>query len=218
MRGIVILTFVLVVTAALVAHADEPISVVLIGDSNINSYGVAPGLTFADLLQAKLKFASPPVRVIANGSFETTRIGNGMLTVYLKAPDTLGSATPRAVILELGANDCAYYDLTHTRDYLDQMLTKLDKAHVPVLLVGTSLYDACAQTAGVDYNQAYTRIFPELAAKHGALYYADYKTGVNGHPELLQSDGDHPNELGEAVILSNMLPVIRQLLDRAATN
>ena len=61
---------------------------------------------------------------------------------------------------------------------------------------------------------AFSRMFSELAAKHGDLLYPDFKEGVTGHPQLLQADRDHPNAAGDAITVINMLPVVQALLAR----
>ena len=99
-------------------------------------------------------------------------------------------------------------DLDHTRANLDQLLSILADKRVPVLVVGTAAYGYC----GADYAEPFSKMFSELATKHGDLLYADFKEGVTGHPELLQADNDHPNAAGEAIIVRNMLPVVKALL------
>lgn len=114
----------------------------------------------------------------------------------------------QVVIVELGQNDCGLLDLDHTRANLDQILGILADKRVPVLVVGTAAYGYC----GPAYAEPFSKIFSDLAAKHGDLLYADFKEGVTGHPELLQLDYDHPNAAGEAIIVRNMLPMVEALL------
>jgi acyl-CoA thioesterase-1 len=116
----------------------------------------------------------------------------------------------------LGQNDCARIDLDHTRANLDQILSILAQKRVPVLVVGTAAYSYCSSILsaghGADYAEPFSKMFSELATKHGDLLYADFKEGVTGHPELLQADNDHPNAVGDAIIVRNMLPMVEALL------
>ena len=118
----------------------------------------------------------------------------------------------------MGQNDCARIRLDETRANIDHILTILAEKRVPVLVVGTAAYDYCSSTLsaghGADYAGPFSRMFSELAAKHGDLLYPDFKEGVTGHPELLQADRDHPNAAGDAIIVINMLPVVQALLAR----
>ena len=84
-----------------------------------------------------------------------------------------------AVILELGANDMLRgIDPEVTRAALDAILRRLTERHIAVLLCGMR----AAPNLGADYDQAFERIYPELAAKYGALLYPFFLDGVAGNP------------------------------------
>jgi acyl-CoA thioesterase-1 len=51
-----------------------------------------------------------------------------------------------------------------------------------------------------------------LAKQYGLILYPDFKDGVSGHAELIQSDEDHPNTAGEAVIVEKILPSVEALI------
>jgi acyl-CoA thioesterase-1 len=70
-------------------------------------------------------------------------------------------------------------------------------------------------TSNPAYPTDYARMFADLAAQYGDLYYPDFKAGVVGHPESLQPDGDHPNGPGNALITDKMLPLVTSLVARA---
>ena len=57
-------------------------------------------------------------------------------------------------------------------------------------------------------------MYPELAARHGALLYPFFLDGVAGEPALNQDDGIHPNARGVAVVVERILPFVVALLDR----
>jgi acyl-CoA thioesterase I len=81
-----------------------------------------------------------------------------------------------------------------------------------VLIVGTEPYPICPGLWTADYPDVYRQIFPGLAKQYGGIYYPDFKDGVSGHPELIQSDSDHPNDAGEAIIVEKILPSVEALI------
>jgi acyl-CoA thioesterase-1 len=187
---------------------DAPPTIVTLGDSYINSHGIAATETFATRLMSALNAAGHPVTIVEVGYRPTSNSGLTWLTKYKAGLDLQASPANHVVIVELGQNDCPSTTLDQTRANLDQLLSIFDDKRVPVLVVGTAAYGRC----GAAYSEPYSRMFSELAAKHGDLLYADFKEGVTGHPELLQADKDHPNAAGHAIIVRNMLPVVEALL------
>ena len=187
---------------------DAPPTIVTLGDSYINSYGVAAPETFATRLKSGLNAAGHPVTIVEVGYMATSKRGLAWLTESKDGLDLQANPANHVVIVELGQNDCARIDLDHTRANLDQILSILAQKRVPVLVVGTAAYGRC----GAAYAGPFSKMFSELATKHGDLLYADFKEGVTGHPELLQADNDHPNAAGDAIIVRNMLPMVEALL------
>ncbi|WP_206520442.1 GDSL-type esterase/lipase family protein [Mesorhizobium sp. M1A.T.Ca.IN.004.03.1.1] len=192
--------------------------IVTLGDSYINSYGVAPTETFAARLKSALAAAGRPATIVELGYKATSRTGLTWLAETKDGLELQANPANHAVILELGQNDCARIKLDETRANLDHILALLAEKRVPVLVVGTAAYDYCSSALyaghGADYAGPFSRMFSELATKHGDLLYPDFKEGVTGHPELLQADRDHPNAAGDAIIVTNMLPVVQTLLAR----
>lgn len=191
-----------------VAAQEAPSTIVTLGDSYINSYGVPPSDSFATKLKSELTADGHPATIVEVGFTSTSQSGLFWLT---KSKGGLGlQADPanHVVIVELGQNDCTGIDLNHTRANLDQILSVLAQKRIPVLVVGTAAYSFC----GPAYIESFSKMFSKLATKHGDLLYADFKEGVTGHPELLQMDRDHPNAAGDAIVARNMLPMVEALL------
>ena len=191
---------------------DAPPKIVTLGNSYINSYGVAATETFATRLKSGLNAAGHPVTIVEVGYTATSERGLTWLAESKDGLDLQANPANHVVIVELGQNDCAQIDLKDTRANLDQFLSILDQKRVPVLVVGTAAYGYCSSRLGADYAELFSKMFSELATKHGDLLYADFKEGVTGHPELLQADKDHPNAAGDAIIVRNMLPMVEALL------
>ena len=194
---------------------DAAVKIVLIGDSYLASFGVEPGKSFGVQLQTALDAAKVAVHIVDTGYTETSVSGARRIDERMSEPNGLGAAGPKAVILELGQNDCGAHPLLDTSASLDRLLARLAEGGIPVLVVGTTPYDHCERKTRPNYNALYVQMFADLAEKYGDLYYRDFKDGVNGHPELMQGDHDHPTAEGDTVIVARMLPVVQELVARA---
>ncbi len=180
--------------------AGAEVRLAVLGDSLTAGYGVARADSFPAQLEAKLLESGVAVVVINAGvSGDTTAGGKRRL-------DWLLADKPRAVILELGANDgLRGIDPDQTFRNLDAILTRLAHEGLPVLLTGM----LAPPNYGQAYGKAFKAIFPRLAEKYGVAFYPFFLEGVAGRTHLNQHDGLHPNAAGVAVIL----PAVEDLLE-----
>ncbi|MGB0747637.1 MAG: arylesterase [Magnetospiraceae bacterium] len=188
------------------ALAAEPMKLLLIGDSLTAGYGLPASDGFAEQLATALEDAGETVTVINAGvSGDTTAGGLARLDWTL-------AEKPDAVVLELGANDgLRGVDPAVTRDNLDAMLKILGDKGIPVLLAGM----LAPPNLGRSYGDEFNRIFPEMADQHDVPLYPFFLEGVAAISALNQSDGIHPNAEGVAIIVRNILPHVRELLEQA---
>ena len=108
-------------------------------------------------------------------------------------------------MVELGANDMLRGIKPEvTRAALDAILQRLTARHIAVLLCGMR----AAPNLGVDYGQAFERIYPELAAKYGVLLYPFFLDGVAADLSLIQQDGLHPDPAGARNLVQRILPQV----------
>ena len=114
-----------------------------------------------------------------------------------------------AVIVELGANDMLRgIEPAVTRAALEAILRRLTQRHIAVLLCGMR----AAPNLGPDYGRKFERIYPELAARYGVLFYPFFLDGVAADLSLTQHDGLHPNAAGVGVIVQRILPKVEELV------
>ena len=187
------------------ASAVETLRIVAFGDSLTAGYGLPQGQDFASRLEAALKKRGHDV-VIANAgvSGDTTAGGRARFD-WAVPPETDG------VILELGANDVLRgIPPKTTRANLEDILARLRKRNIPVLLTGMR----ALANWGPDYAKAFEAIFPELSEKYGALYYPFFMEGVIDKPELKLEDALHPNQQGVETIVSRIVPDVEKLIAR----
>lgn len=190
---------------ALPAVAAQAPKVFILGDSLTAGYGVPLGKSFPDQLQSALVARGHRIRVINGGvSGDTSAGGRARIGWVLKYK-------PDAVIVELGGNDALRgIDPEYTRGNLDAILTRLDRAGVPALLVGWK----SPRNFGPEYVREFEAVFPALAHKHEALFYPFILDGVALKPAMNQHDGIHPNARGVARMVKGILPLVERLLAR----
>ncbi len=85
---------------------------------------------------------------------------------------------------------------------------QLKEKNIKVLIAGM----LASPSLGKDYRDEFDAIYPDLAAKYGALLYPFFLEGVAGQPKLTLPDGLHPNAAGVETIVQNILPSVRALL------
>ena len=178
--------------------------VVAFGDSLSAGYGVGPGESFPDQLQAALNGAGHAARVVNAGVSGDTTTG-GLARLDWSVP-----TDAKVVIVELGANDALRgVSPDVTRANLDAILTKLKaRPNTQVLLAGM----ISPPNMGPDYAAKFNPIYGELAAKHGVPLYPFFLEGVAGNGRLNQADYMHPNAEGVAVIVKGILPQVIEAL------
>lgn len=188
------------------ATAAQPVKLLAFGDSLTAGYGLSEADGFTAQLAAALEKMGRQVQVINGGvSGDTTSGGLARLDWAL-------ADQPQVILLELGGNDMLRgLPPQTTQDNLEQMIAKAQQAGVTILLVGMR----AAPNLGTDYQSAFDALYPALAKQHGLLFYPFMLDGVAANPDLLQSDGIHPNPKGVAAIISRMMPSILQALDKA---
>jgi acyl-CoA thioesterase I len=188
------------------AQAAAPLHIVALGDSLTAGYGLADKDGFVPRLQAALAKNGIDAD-IANAGVSGDTAADGLARLDWSVPQGTD-----AVIVELGANDMLRGIKPEvTRAALDAILQRLAARHISVLLCGMR----AAPNLGVDYGQAFERIYPELAAKYGVLLYPFFLDGVAADLNLTQQDGMHPNPMGVGVIVGRILPDVKELIARA---
>jgi acyl-CoA thioesterase I len=195
-----------VIVVGLGAAQAAPLRILALGTSLTQGYGVPPGEDFTAVLEARLNAAGDHVKLINAGVSGDTSAG-GLSRVDWSLADH-----PDAAIVELGSND-ALRGLApaETQKNLTAVLSKLQAAHVPVLLVGM----LAPRNLGPEYAASFDAIYPALARKYNAILYPFMLDGVAVNPKLNQADGIHPNPAGVKIIVGKMLPYARRLVAEA---
>jgi acyl-CoA thioesterase-1 len=179
------------------------IRIVALGDSLTAGLGLAPGEALPDVLQRLLRGEGLDVE-IQNAGVSGDTTAAGLARLDWAVPDGT-----EAVILQLGANDMlSGLPPARAQANLEAIINSLKARNIPVLLIGMR----ASRSLGDDYANAFDRIFPELAEKHGLIFYPFLLAGVALDPGLNQADGIHPTAAGIRRIAERVLPSAEQLV------
>ncbi len=190
-------------TPGVALAVDKSIRLIVVGDSLTAGYQLPGDSAFPEVLERALRGKGKDVTVVnASVSGDTASGGAERLDW------ALGEGAD-AVIIELGANDMLRgVDPGATERALDDILARLRARHIPILLAGMR----AAPGMGSAYVQRFDAIFPEMAKKHGVIFYPFFLDGVVQDPKLNLLDGMHPNRAGVEAIVTRILPSVEDLL------
>ena len=192
--------------AAYWANASESgneIKIVVLGDSLSAGYQLPPQKGFVPRLQAALDEKGENVRLVSAAVSGDTTSG-GLARLDWSVPQGV-----HGVILELGANDALRgLPVESARANLDSILERLHERNIQVLLAGM----LAPPNMGEEYGARFNALYPELAARHNAVFFPFFLEGVAADPALNLEDGIHPNEEGIEVIVRNISPFVDQLV------
>ena len=180
------------------------LELLVLGDSISAGYGLEDKSGWVQLLEQRLKQQHASVKVInASISGETT---SGGLT---RLPKLLERYQPRWVIIELGGNDgLRGTPLKAMESNIERLITEAQNAGAEVLLLGMRI----PPNYGHRYAEGFFQTYARVAKRHQVSYYPFFLEGVGGIPELMQTDGIHPNEKAQDRLLNNIWPQLESLL------
>ncbi len=183
----------------------ETVQIVGFGDSLMAGYQLAQTDGFTAQLQAALSEAGYKT-VVANAGVSGDTTSGGLARLDWSVPDET-----QLVILELGANDALRgISPELTEKNLDQMLARLQTRGIPVLLAGM----IAPPNMGGDYAAKFNPLYQKLADKYQVRLYPFFLEGVAANKKLQLEDGMHPNPQGVKVMVHNILPDVKAMLDR----
>lgn len=182
------MTLLFALLAFLIPQSQRPV-ILAVGDSMTAGYGVEAGQSYPAQLEKELIARGFNYRVAnqgVTGSTSTQALSNFTRGLAL---------SPAIVIIQLGGNDLAAgIPRDVSRENIRTMIKRLKPGHARVFLAGGR--------------------FPyldEVAKSEGATVIP-FLEGVEGHANLLISDGHHPNGEGYAIVVRNILRVIQPAL------
>ncbi len=176
------------------SHAQN--TLVILGDSLTEGYGIAKESTFSQLLEKEM----PGWKVVNAGiSGSTSASGPKRVEWILKAK-------PRAVLVALGGNDgLRGLDTASMKKNLALTIQAAKKSGAKVLLAGI----LAPPNYGKEYTSRFAAVFPSLAKEEKIPLYPFLLEGVAGDSKLNLPDGIHPNEKGHKEMAARLLPFLK---------
>jgi acyl-CoA thioesterase-1 len=182
--------------------ADAPL-VVFLGDSISAGLHLPAELAFPAVLQADLAQAGHPFRLVNAGvSGDTSAGGLARLEWILKQK-------PAVVVVELGGNDALRgQDLAAIEANLRAIVTQARQSGAKVLLLGMRI----PPSYGKEYADGFAELYAQIAGDMSIPLVPYFMEHVGGVPELILSDGLHPNARGHEILAHNVAPSLTELL------
>ena len=182
-------------------------TILVMGDSLSAAYGIPRDRGWVSLLTHRLKSRGYEIQVVnASISGETTSGGLARLPAALEEHD------PDLVIIELGANDgLRGIDPVLINQNLTRMVELSQRDGARVLLIGVRI--------PANYGQAFRKLYDaqygHVAQSAGIPLVPFLLEGIAQVPALMQTDGLHPTARAQPMILANVWPKLKVLLDVA---
>jgi acyl-CoA thioesterase I len=182
-------------------------TLLVVGDSLSAGYGVTTESRWVNLLSQKLSRHCDAFKVVnASVSGDTSR---GGLT---RLPALLSKFNPSLVIIELGGNDgLRGLNTQEMHSNLQYMVQLSRQAKAQVLLLGVRL----PPNYGSDFIKAFHQVYYDVAKAESVPLIAFFLEGVALNPQLMQSDGIHPNDQAQAILRDNVWSGLWPLLSES---
>lgn len=203
--AILILAAAFAYAVAATVQARKPVKILILGDSLTEGLGVSKEDAFPAILDSTLKSWGLGYQVINGGSSgSTSASGVRRLKWYEKAK-------PDIVVLALGSNDgLRGVKPEETRKNVEAAIRYCLDRKWEVMLTGLKV----PPNYGAEYANAFSKVYPDLAAKHKLPIVAFLLEGVAGESAFNQADGIHPNEKGHRRIAANLAAFLKPTLAR----
>jgi len=182
--------------------------VVFLGDSITAGLGVDADQAFPAVVTELLATEGLAIDTVNAGVSGDTTAGG------LRRLDWLLRQKPDVVVVGLGGNDgLRGQDVKSSEANLRAIVQKCRDAGSDVLLLGMMI----PPNYGPEYTKGFREIYPRLARELNVPLVPFLLEGVGGEAKLNQGDGIHPTAEGHERIAANVLPHVRELLEKRAT-
>ncbi|WP_407650595.1 arylesterase [Halomonas piscis] len=188
------------------AGAAERPTLLIMGDSLSAAHNIEQDAGWVNLLRERLDGSAEVINASISG--ETSAGGAA------RFPGLMDKHSPELVVLELGGNDGLRGlppETLHAN--LAQMIEQSQAANARVLLLGIDIPPNYGQT----YRQAFTRVYPRLAATFHVALVPFLLDGIALDEVLMQDDGIHPTAEAQPRVLDNVWPVLKPLVKASAS-
>lgn len=180
--------------------------IVFFGNSLTAGYGLDPSEAFPALIQNRLDSLGLLYTVVNAGlSGETTASG-------VNRVDWVISQQPVDVfVLELGGNDgLRGIPVEETRKNLLAIIEKVRGKHpkAEIIIAGMLV----PPNMGPKYSKDFQAVFPEVANEANVKLIPFILENVGGEKELNLEDGIHPTPEGHKLVMENIWPILKDIV------
>ena len=178
-------------------------TVLFLGDSLTEGYGVAQSAAFPQLIQEKIKKDKLDWKIVSSGSSGSTSAST------LSRLKWVSKEKPEYVFILMGSNDgLRGLKVEETEKNLEAAIEWAQKNKITIILDQLNV----PPNYGPDYFKKFAAIYPRLAKKYKIELAPFLLEGVFGKPNLNQADGIHPNEKGHQIIADRMYDYLKKFL------
>ncbi|MFN0002375.1 MAG: arylesterase [Pseudohongiellaceae bacterium] len=198
------LVFFLWLILPLPAFAQDTFTILFLGDSLTEGYGLEEGESFPDMLSDRYAAEGRKNLKIINAGISGSTSASALtrLQWYIRAQ-------PDLLVLSLGANDgLRGLSVDALKANLIKTIEFAQSMDVKVVLTGMLI----PPNYGPDYTSAFAQVFPDLAAQYQLTFLPFLLAGVAGITELNQGDGIHPNLEGTKIVADTLYNFLQPLL------
>jgi acyl-CoA thioesterase-1 len=187
------------------------LKIVAFGDSLTSGHRLPKTDAYPAVLERSLRAAGLPFTVVNRGISGDTTAG------AVRRLEAALAEQPHILIVAFGANDgLRGVPVKQVRDNLEKIIETAEDRGVKVLLVGMEALPLYGWQYTIDFHN----VFPDLADKFDVPLVPFMLNGVLGNPDLMSSDGLHPNAAGARLIAANIWtalePIAQSLVASAA--
>jgi acyl-CoA thioesterase-1 len=177
-------------------------TVLVLGDSISAGYGIDPAKGWVKLLEQQWSQEAAVINASISG--ETSAGGLARL------PKLLKEYAPTLVVIELGGNDgLRGYPIPSLKDNLTAMVTLSQAANAQVLLLGMQI----PPNYGKRYSRMFSDSYSAVAQQNNIVLMPFFLQDIAVNPDLMQSDGIHPSQTAQALLLENATPYLQQAIE-----
>lgn len=181
--------------------------VLILGDSLSAEYGLTRGTGWVDQMAQQAQRESVAVQLInASISGDTTSGG------VTRLPSLLKLHQPHVVIIELGGNDALRgLDMNLTQANLLTMINASQAMGAKVMVIAMQV----PPNYGANYLKQMSAAYEKVSKTTGATLNQQFLKGVADDPDPLkwfQADRIHPNEKAQPLMMKNVWPQLRKML------
>ena len=182
----------------------QPSSILILGDSLSASFGLKENQGWVyQLNQTLLQQNAPYSLVNASISGETT---GGALARF---PDILAKQKVDYLLIELGGNDgLRGFPPKLIKNNLLQIIALAQQKNIKVLLMTIKI----PPNYGDRYSQLFNQIFVEVAKQREIPLLPFFMETIAIKPELMQTDGIHPNLAAQPFIVEVMEQILTHII------